>query len=100
MNILKDNWIPNYTITFHSKSNKILNKCQTLLKDIFYYPSNDENEFFWILKYLFKVKYANSLTNFFNIKSYINDILKYICNKKEIKVNHSLENKLKNEKNG
>ena len=100
VNILKDNWIPNYTITFHSKSNKILNKCQTLLKDIFYYPSNDENEFFWILKYLFKVKYANSLTNFFNIKSYINDILKYLCNKKEIKVNHSLENKLKNEKNG
>ena len=52
-----------------------------------------------LLKYLFSVKYANSLTNFFKIKSCINYILKYLLKTKKVKIVHSLENKLENEKN-
>ena len=99
INILKDNWISNYTITFNFESFEIINKYQTLINNISYYASNDDNEVFWLLKYLFSVKYFNSLTNFFNIKSCINGILKYLYKTKKIKMNHSLENKLKNEKN-
>ena len=99
INILKDNWIPSYTITFNSKSFDIINKHQTFMNNISYYVSNDENKAFWFLKYLFNVKYGNSLINFFNIKSYINGIMKYLFKTKAIKINHSLENKLKNEKN-
>ena len=99
INILKDNWIPSYTITFNSKSFEIINKHQTFINNISYYVSNDENKAFWLLKYLFSVKYVNSLTNFYNIKSCINDIMKYLLKTKKIKINHSLENKLKKEKN-
>ena len=99
INILKDNWIPNYTITFNSISFEIINKHQALITNISYYVSNDENNVFWLLKYLFSVKYANSLTNFFKIKSCINYILKYLLKTKKAKIVHSLENKLENEKN-
>ena len=97
--ILKDNWITNYTITFNSKSFEIINKHQTLMNNISYYVSNVENKIFWLLNYLFSVKYVNSLTNFFNIKSCINDIFKYLSKTKKVKINHSLEYKLENEKN-
>jgi hypothetical protein len=99
INILKDNWVSDYTITFNSKSDKIINKNQNLVKNIFCFVSNDEGEVFWYLKYMFNIKYINPLMNFLVIKSCINCILKYLYIKKEININHSFENKLNNEKN-
>ena len=99
INILQDNWIGNYTITFNSISNEIVNKLDNLSKNITYFVLNDEGEVFWYLKYIFNVRYMNPLMNFINIKNCINCILKYLYTKKEVAINHSWENKLNGEKN-
>ena len=98
INILKDNWIPDYTITFNPLSKEILNKLENLTKNISHFIPNDEAKVFWYLKYIFNVKYVNSLINFISIKNCINCILKYLYSKKEVKINHYLENKMNNEK--
>ena len=99
IDILKDNWVSDYTITFNSKSDEIIRKNKNLVKNIFCFVPNDEAEIFWYLKYMFNNKYINPLMNFVVVKSCINCILKYLYIKKEIKINHSFENKLNNEKN-
>ena len=99
IDILKDNWVSDYTITFNSKSDEIIRKNKNLVKNIFCFVPNDEAEVFWYLKYMFNNKYINPLMNFVVVKSCINCILKYLYIKKEIKINHSFENKLNNEKN-
>ena len=99
INILQDNWIGNYTITFNSLSNELVNKLDNLSKSITYFVPNDEGEVFWYLKYIFNVRYMNPLMNFINIKNCINCILKYLYTKKEVEINHCWENKLNGEKN-
>ena len=99
IDILKDNWVSNYTITFNSKSDEIIRKNKNLVKNIFYFIPIDESEVFWYLKYMFNNKYINPQMNFLVIKSCINGILKYLYVTKEININHSFENKINNEKN-
>jgi hypothetical protein len=99
INILQNNWISNYTITFNSISNEIVDKFNNLSNNITYFVPNDEDKVFWYLKYIFNVKYMNPSMNFINIKNCINGILKYLYTKKEVKINHSLEDKLNSEKN-
>ena len=98
INILKDNWTPDYTITFNSQSNEILNKCENLKSNIYFFVPDNKNEAFYCLKYLLGKKYMNSSMNFITIKNCISSILKYLYHKKVIKINHSLENKINNEK--
>ena len=99
INILQNNWISNYTITLNSISNETLNKFNNLSNNITYFVPNDEDKAFWYLKYIFNVKYMNPSMNFISIKKCINCILKYLYTKKEVIINHSLENKLNSEKN-
>ena len=53
INILKDNWIPDYTITFNSKSNQIINKLTKEVSEISYFINKDNDNIFWYLKYIF-----------------------------------------------
>ena len=99
INILKDNWIPDYTITFNSKSNQIINKLTKEVSEISYFINKDNDNIFWYLKYIFNNRYKNYLNNFISIKNSMNNILKYLYQKKEVKLNHSLENKINNTKN-
>ena len=112
IDILKDNWISSYIITFNSKSDKILTKCKNLKNNIPFFVSpklinkihndkeknnkstniNDNNYYiYWCLKYLFDYKYFNSSSNFFSKKICINTILKYLYLEKNIKIKHNLE---------
>ena len=113
LDILNNNWISSYVITFNSKSNLILEKFNSSRNNIKFFVSHnlekkifDENEnnknlknnkdinydyLFWCLKYLFNKKYYNSSTNFVSKKNCINSIIKYLYFSKKIKINHSLE---------
>jgi hypothetical protein len=113
LDILNDNWISSYVITFNSKSNLILEKYNSSRNNIKFFVSHnlekkifDENEnnkdlknnkdinydyLFWCLKYLFNKKYYNSSTNFVSKKNCINSIIKYLYFSKKIKIKHSLE---------
>ena len=113
LDILNDNWISSYVITFNSKSNLILEKYNSSRNNIKFFVSHklekkifDENEnninkinnkdinsdyLFWCLKYLFNKKYYNSSSNFVSNKNCINSIIKYIYFSKKIKIKHSLE---------
>ena len=113
LNILNDNWISSYVITFNSLSNIILEKYNSSRNNIKFFISHklekkifDENEnnknkinnkdinhdyIFWCLKYLFNKKYCNSSSNFVSKKNCINSIIKYLYFSKKIKIKHSLE---------
>lgn len=111
--ILKDNWISSYTITFNTKSSDILNKNNNLKNISFFVPHKLENKFlneneinkiankdinddiFWYLKYLFNFKYYNSSSNFVSKKICINSILKYLYYDKKIKIRYTLEEEKK-----
>ena len=99
INILQDNWIGNYTITFNSISNETVDKFNNLSNNLTYFVPNDEDKAFWYLKYIFNVKFMNPSMNFISIKKCINCILEYLYTKKEVIINHSLETKLNSEKN-
>jgi len=106
LDILNDNWISSYVITFNSKSNLNLEKYNLSRNNINFFSSEkifEENEnnknnnkdinnnyLFWCLKYLFNKKYYNSSTNFVSKKNCINSIIKYLYFSKKIKIKHTL----------
>ena len=118
LDILKDNFISSFIITFNSKSNEILNKCKSLKDNIhFLVPqkltkkiinernsikiNQDNNDIiYWYLKYLFNYKYYDSSSNFISKKKCINSILKYLYIEKKVNIKHNLEeNKEVNKEN-
>ena len=109
--ILRNNWIPSYTITFNSKCNDILDKCKNLKNNILYLVpyeldikllgKEEENPInngmiYWYLKYLFNYIYCNNDSNFISKKRCIFTILKYLYNEKIINISHNLEDEIKN----
>ena len=105
LDIMKDNWISSYNITFNSKSYDILNKFKDEENKIsFLVPHHLEKKFlnkekninnndiiYWYLKYLFTFKYYNSSTDFITKKKCIDTILKYLYIEKNVTIKHSLE---------
>ena len=109
INILKDNWISSYTLTFNPKSNEIINKYTNMENEIKFFVSqklskklfnndektktfnNNNDMIYWYLKYLFNNKYYNSSSNFISKKNCVSSILKYLYLEKNIKVIHNLE---------
>ena len=109
VNILEDNWISSYTLTFNSKSNEILNKYKNIGNEIKFFVSsklskklfnnneknigiNDNNDaIYWYLKYLFNYRYYNSSSTFTTKKNCICSILKYLYVEKNIQIKHNLE---------
>ena len=113
MEILRNNWIPFYTITLNEISNKTITKYNILKQNLsFLVPRSletkifkenelkakkkDSNfyvneEMFYVLKYLFTYRYTNSTLGFFEIKNIIFTILKYIYLTSNIKILHKLE---------
>ena len=109
--ILRNNWISSYTITFNSKSSDILDKCKNLKNNILYLVPYELNKkllekekedpinngmIYWYLKYLFNYKYYNNNSNFITKKRCIFTILKYLYNEKNINISHNLEDEIKN----
>jgi hypothetical protein len=113
MEILRNNWIPFYTITLNEISNKTITKYNSLKENIpFLVPRSIETkifkenelkekkkdsnfylneEMFYFLKYLFTYRYTNNTLSFFEIKNIIFTILKYIYLTSNIKISHKLE---------
>ena len=113
MEILRNNWIPFYTITLNEISRKTITKFNKLKENIpFLVPRSlekmifKENELkakkkdcnfyvnedmFYALKYLFTYRYTNSTLGFFEIKNIIFTILKYIYLTSNINLSHKLE---------
>ena len=97
---MSNNWIPAYTIILNENetTNDIINENNgktffLVSKSIENFIKKkerkdsyknkieikvDENEIFWILKYIFNCKYSNQSLNFFEIKNLIFTILKYL----------------------
>ena len=116
MEILKNNWIPFYTITLNELSNKTIAKFNKLKENIsFLVPRSLEKmifkenelkvkkkdynfyvneEMFYALKYLFTYRYTNSTLGFIEIKNIIFTILKYIYLTSNAKITHKLEDSL------
>ena len=98
--VLSNNWIPSYTIILNENetTSDIINEnndkvfflvsksIENFIKKKERKDSNknkieikvDENEIFWILKYIFNCKYSNQSLSFFEIKNLIFTILKYL----------------------
>ena len=98
INILKYNWISEYTITFNSISNELFNKLNVENNGITYLINREEDQIFWYLKYIFNCRYKNYGMNFISIKNCINSILKYLYPEKEVKINFGLEKKTSDKK--
>lgn len=114
--MLSNNWIPSYKIILNENevTNKIINDNNN--KEIYFLVSksienivkkneqkdcfnksdikNDENEVFWILKYLFNCKYSNQSLTFFEIKYLIFTILKYLYSTFNVKISYQIKTKL------
>ena len=115
--MLSNNWIPSYKIILNENevTNKIINDNNN--KEIYFLVSksienivkkneqkdsfnksdikNDENEVFWILKYLFNCKYSNQSLTFFEIKYLIFTILKYLYLTFNVKISYLIKNKIR-----
>ena len=113
MEILRNNWIPYYTITLNEISNNTISKYNKLKQNLpFLVPRSletkifkenelkakkkDSNfyvneEMFYALKYLFTYRYTNNTLGFFEIKNIIFIILKYIYLTSNIKILHKLD---------
>ena len=112
--ILKYNWIPSYTIIFNEKSEKVLGMFDYSDKNISFLVSSsienivfkdtkikirnkesnnqeDEDEIFWILKYLFNCKYSDESLSFLEIRNLIFNILKYIYLTSNAKLFHKIQ---------
>ena len=110
--ILKNNWVPSYVITLNPKSNT-LNK--DIIKDVDFIVSksietkifneyelslikkdknekvNEQNdEVFWMLKYIFYCRYSNYYLNFIDVKNIIFSILKYLYLTSKVKLSHDI----------
>jgi hypothetical protein len=110
LDIMKDNWISSYNITFNSKSNDIINKFKNLENNIsFLIPYklekkllnqdnniNSSDIIYWYLKYLFTFKYYDSSSDFVSKKRCIDTILKYLYIEKNAIIKHSLEEEKNN----
>ena len=111
--LLKYNWIPSYTITFNRSSfqNKLDNNDTNIPFIIFptieknalnvFEVVNDkldnklsinDNELFWILKYIFFCKYSWYNLNFFEVKYIIFNIAKYLYPISIAKLSHEENN--------
>ena len=111
--LLKYNWIPSYTITFNRNSfqNKLDNNDTNIPFIIFptieknalnvFEVVNDkldnklsinDNELFWILKYIFFCKYSWYNLNFFEVKYIIFNIAKYLYPISIAKLSHEENN--------
>ena len=114
--ILKYNWIQTYTIILNDESNKIIHINNNLEKDIsFFVPSNLENivfkesflkekkreknnqkkdqndEIFWILKYLFICRYSHNKLSFFEVQNLSFTILQFLYLTSNVKLLHKIE---------
>ena len=111
--LLKYNWIPSYTITFNRSSfqNKLgnndtnipfiifptieknsLNVFEVVNEKIDNKLSINDNELFWILKYIFFCKYSWYNLNFFEVKYIIFNIAKYLYPISIAKLSHEENN--------
>jgi hypothetical protein len=118
--ILKYNWIQTYTIILNDESNKIIHINNNLKKDLsFLVPSTLENivfketflkekkreknnqkkdqndEIFWILKYLFICRYSNNKLSFFEVQNLSFTILQFLYLTSEVKLLHKIEEEQK-----
>ena len=111
--ILRYNWISSYTIIFNEKSGNVSDMLDFSNKNIPFlvsysienivfkdtnikisYKNNnqeDEDEIFWILKYMFNCKYSDESLNFFEIRNLIFNILKYIYLTSNAKLFHKIQ---------
>ena len=130
LNIFNNNWISSCTFTFNKKSEEIYKspKCKEKKSKIkFFVPGcleesllspeeqvlrkkiDDKNiykndEVYWYLKYIFKIKYScvdnnRKKRNESLPKFLANNILSYIHFQKYVKISHTLEQKESNEQN-
>ena len=130
LNIFNNNWISSCTFTFNKKSEEIYKsqKCEEKKNQIkFFVPGcleesllspeeqvlrkkiDDKNiykndEVYWYLKYIFKIKYScvdndRKKRNESLPKFLANNILSYIHFQKYVKISHILEQKESNEQN-
>jgi hypothetical protein len=118
--ILKYNWIQTYTIILNDESNKIIHINNNLKKDLsFLVPSTLENivfketflkekkreknnqkkdqndEIFWILKYLFICRYSNNKLSFFEVQNLSFTILQFLYLTSNVKLLHKIEEEQK-----
>jgi hypothetical protein len=118
--ILKYNWIQTYTIILNDESNKIIHINNNLKNDLsFLVPSTLENivfketflkekkreknnqkkdqndEIFWILKYLFICRYSNNKLSFFEVQNLSFTILQFLYLTSEVKLLHKIEEEQK-----
>ena len=116
--IINNNWIPSYTIILNEESKKIIYNADPFGEEILFLVSpkieyilfkqgkikgkiiennnkEDNNEIFWILKYLFICKYSNDSLSFLEIKKLIFTILKYLYLTSNVKVTHQIEDEEK-----
>ena len=113
--ILNYNWIPSYYITLNEKCQDIAYSNNRFQRDIYFIVSpnieskiseeyelnlkkkdkndqrNDLNdEIYWILKYIFYIRYPNYSLNFIEIKNISFSILKYLYLTSNIKLSHNI----------
>ena len=118
--ILKYNWIQTYTIILNDESNKIIHINNNLKNDLsFLVPSTLENivfketflkekkreknnqkkdqndEIFWILKYLFICRYSNNKLSFFEVQNLSFTILQFLYLTSNVKLLHNIEEEQK-----
>ena len=118
--ILKYNWIQTYTIILNDESNKIIHINNNLKNDLsFLVPSTLENivfketflkekkreknnqkkdqndEIFWILKYLFICRYSNNKLSFFEVQNLSFTILQFLYLTSNVKLLHKIEEEQK-----
>ena len=118
--LMNNGWIPNYTVTFHQKTENILNEHKKEINKLKFLVAhsleenlldtdeqkikaknkknvkNANNEIdvvYWYLLYLFNHRYVDKTRNFFSKKCIIFTILKYIYFVKKPVVKHKLEAK-------
>jgi hypothetical protein len=120
--ILNNNWIPSYYITLNQKCQDIPYSNNRFQRDIYFLVSpsietkiseeykldlkkrdkNDKNndpndEIYWMLKYLFYIRYSNYSLNFIEVKDITFSILKYLYLTSNIKLSHNILEKEANE---
>ena len=113
--ILNNNWIPSYCITLNQKCEDIPHSNNRFQRDINFLVSpsieskiseeyqlnlkkRNKNgkekeinyEIFWILKYIFYIRYSNYSLNFIEVKNITFSILKYLFLTSNIKLSHNI----------
>ena len=110
--IIKSNWIPSYTIILNEKSDEVIDFFNISQEKIPFIVSSSieniifkdaklklinrkdniqEDEIFWILKYIFNCKYSDRSLNILEIQNLIYHILKYLYLTSNVKLSHKIE---------